>query len=218
LISQLSLANDINEGIIGDIIVKGGAGEQISSVILRTLTTQFSQFVEEKSQDPESAIKHFSIRDAIKRMTFLRDYVDKTGDVKSATSMNVEEFFLNNFIYDFYGDSLAVHLGVLSDKPNIPKMELYVDTPVLIGTDANGKNIIKKLKDCTSEDLKRVAIRELGIYYSRMKNEIDKNLKILTAYSPNNIVYDINTDYIGTRGLSKSFIEKDIHDAIYAAQ
>ena len=97
-------------------------------------------------------------------------------------------------------------------------MELYVDTPILIGTDTNGKNIIKKLKDCTSEDLKRVAIRELGIYYSRMKNEIDKNLKILTAYSPNNIVYDINTDYIGTRGLSKSFIEKDIHDAIYAAQ
>jgi len=39
IITQLSLANDINEGIIGDIIVKGGAGEQISSVILRTLTT-----------------------------------------------------------------------------------------------------------------------------------------------------------------------------------
>jgi len=27
LITQLSLANDINEGIIGDIVVKGGAGE-----------------------------------------------------------------------------------------------------------------------------------------------------------------------------------------------
>ena len=83
IITQLSLANDINEGIIGDIIVKGGAGEQISSVILRTLTTQFSQFMQEKSEDPESAIRHFSIKDAIKRMTFLRDYVDKTGDVKS---------------------------------------------------------------------------------------------------------------------------------------
>ena len=218
LITQLSLANDINEGIIGDIMVKGGAGEQISSVILRTLTTQFSQFVEEKSQDPESAIKHFSIRDAIKRMTFLRDYVDKTGDVKSSTSMNVEEFFLNNFIYDFYGDSLAIHLGVLSDKPNIPKMELYVDTPILIGKDKEGKEIIKKLKDCSAEDLKKVAVRELGIYYKRMKNEIDRNLKILSDYSPRGIVYDINTDYIGTRGIDRKTLEQDIHDAIYAAQ
>ena len=218
LITQLSLANDINEGIIGDIVVKGGSGEQINSVILRTLTTQFSQFMEEKSQDPESAIKHFSIKDAIKRMTFLRDYVDKTGDVKSSTSMNVEEFFLNSFIYDFYGDSLAVHLGVLSDKPNIPKMELYVDTPILVETTKEGKQIIKKLKECTAEDLKKIAIRELGEYYKKMKNEIDRNLTILTNYSPRKIVYDINTDYIETRGISKKELENDIHNAIYLAQ
>ena len=218
LITQLSLANDINEGIIGDIVVKGGAGEQINSVILRTLTTQFSQFMEEKSQDPESAIKHFSIKDAIKRMTFLRDYVDKTGDVKSSTSMNVEEFFLNSFIYDFYGDSLAVHLGVLSDKPNIPKMELYIDTPILVETTEEGKQIIKKLKECTAEDLKKVAIRELGEYYKKMKSEIDRNLTILTNYSPRKIVYDINTDYIATRGISKKELENDIHNAIYLAQ
>lgn len=218
LITQLSLANDINEGIIGDIIVKGGAGEQISSVILRTLTTQFSQFMQEKSQDPESAIRHFSIKDAIKRMTFLRDYVDKTGDVKSSTSMNVEEFFLNNFIYDFYGDSLAIHLGVLSDKPNIPKMELYVDTPILVEVTKEGKEVVKKLKDCSAEDLKKIAVRELGIYYQRMKNEIDRNLKILSKYSPTKILYDVNTDYLETRGKSKKFLENDIHNAIYAAQ
>lgn len=218
LITQLSLANDINEGIIGDIVVKGGAGEQINSVILRTLTTQFSQFMEEKSQDSESAIKHFSIKDVIKRMTFLRDYVDKTGDVKSSTSMNVEEFFLNNFIYDFYGDSLAVHLGVLSDKPNIPKMELYVDTQILVGNDESGKQIIKKLKDCTSDDLKKIAIRELGQYYKMMKQEIDRNLQILSNYSPKGIIYNINTDYIETRGYSKKELENDIHEATYAAQ
>ena len=109
---------------MGDIVVKGGAGEQINSVILHTLVTNFAQFVREKSEDPESAIKDFSIQKVFKQMTFLRDYVDKTGDVKSSTSMNVEEFFINSFIYDFYGGSLAIPLGVLSDKPNIPKMEL----------------------------------------------------------------------------------------------
>jgi hypothetical protein len=151
-------------------------------------------------------------------MTFLRDYVDKTGDVKSSTSMNVEEFFLNSFIYDFYGDSLAVHLGVLSDKPNIPKMELYIDTPILIETTSDGKQLIKKLRECTAEDLKKVAIRELGIYYKRMKNEIDRNLAILNKYSPRKIVYDINTDYIATRGISKKELENDTHNAIYLAQ
>ena len=213
MISEVSLANDVNEGIIGDIVVKGGAGEQINSVILRTLTTQYSQFVEEKSQDENSAIKHFSIKDAFKRATFLRDYVDKTGEVKSSTTMNVEEFFLNSFIYDFYGDSLAIHLGVLSDKPNIPKIELYVDTPILVED-----GVVKKLKDCTAEDLKKVAVRELGQYYLKMKQEIDRNLRILSQYSPRGIKYNINTDYFETRGYSKSELEEDIHDAIYEAQ
>ena len=213
MISEVSLANDVNEGIVGDIVVKGGAGEQINSVILRTLTTQYSQFVEEKSQDENSAIKHFSIKDAFKRATFLRDYVDKTGEVKSSTTMNVEEFFLNSFIYDFYGDSLAIHLGVLSDKPNIPKIELYVDTPILVE-----EGVVKKLKDCTAEDLKKVAVRELGQYYLKMKQEIDRNLRILSQYSPKGIKYNINTDYFETRGYSKSELEEDIHDAIYEAQ
>jgi len=51
-----------------------------------------------------------------------------------------------------------------------------------------------------------------------MKNEIDRNLKILSKYSPNKILYDINTDYLETRGKSKKFLENDIHNAIYAAQ
>ena len=79
--------------------------------------------------------------------------------------MNVEEFFINSFIYDFYGGSLAIPLGVLSDKPNIPKMELYVDTPILVEVTKEGKEVVKKLKDCSAEDLKKIAVRELGIYY-----------------------------------------------------
>ena len=213
LLTQLSVANDIHEGIMGDIVVKGGAGEQINSVILHTLVTNFAQFVREKSEDPESAIKDFSIQKVFKQMTFLRDYVDKTGDVKSSTSMNVEEFFINSFIYDFYGGSLAIPLGVLSDKPNIVKVELDPEQEILIEA---GKT--KKLKDCSANDLKKVAVRELGIYYSRMKQEIDRNLIVLSQYSPRGIKYDINTDYIATRGISKKELEQDIHDAIYAAQ
>lgn len=213
LLTQLSVANDIHEGIMGDIVVKGGAGEQINSVILHTLVTNFAQFVREKSEDPESAIKDFSIQKVFKQMTFLRDYVDKTGDVKSSTSMNVEEFFINSFIYDFYGGSLAIPLGVLSDKPNIVKVELDPEQEILIEA---GKT--KKLKDCSANDLKKVAVRELGIYYSRMKKEIDRNLIVLSQYSPRGIKYDINTDYIATRGISKKELEQDIHDAIYAAQ
>jgi hypothetical protein len=135
-------------------------------------------------------------------MTFLRDYVDKTGDVKSSTSMNVEEFFINSFIYDFYGGSLAIPLGVLSDKPNIVKVELDPEQEILIEA---GKT--KKLKDCSANDLKKVAVRELGIYYSRMKKEIDRNLIVLSQYSPRGIKYDINTDYIATRGISKKELE-----------
>lgn len=212
LLSQLSIANDIHDGIIGDIVVKGGAGEMINSVILHTLLTNYKQFAEEKSQDPESAIKHFSLKNVFKQMTFLRDYVDKTGDVKSSTSMNVDEFLINNFLYDFYSDSMAVQFGVLSDKPNIVKMELYSDREILVGDKS------KKLKDCSANDLKKVAVRELGIYYQKMKNEMDRNLTILSTYSPKGIKYDINTDYAETRAYTKKDLEQDIHASIYAAQ
>lgn len=214
ILSQLSIANDIHDGIIGDIVVKGGAGEQINSVILSTLLTKYAQFVQEKSQDPASAIKHFSLQKLLKQVTFFRDYVDKTGDVKSSTSMNVEEFFTNNFIYDFYGGTMATQFGVLSDKPNVVKNEYYIDGEIVVDVDKQPK----KLKDCTAKDLRKIAVRELGIYYQRMKQEMDRNLSILSAYSPNGIKYDINTDYLETRGISKKDLEKDIHEAIYRAQ
>lgn len=212
LFTKLSLANDIHEGIVGDIVVKGGKGELINSVMLHTLVTNFGQFVREKMEDPESAIKDFSISKVLKRMSFLRDYVDKTGDVKSAISMNVEEFFINGFIYDFYGDDIALPLGVLSDKPNIVKMELGRDLEITVGDKP------KKLKDCTTTELKKVAIKELGEYYLRMKNEMDRNLAILTKYSPSHIIYSLDNDYEGTRGYTRKQIEEDIHNAIYAAQ
>lgn len=214
ILSQLSIANDIHDGIIGDIVVKGGAGEQINSVILSTLLTKYAQFVQEKSQDPASAIKHFSLQKLLKQVTFFRDYVDKTGDVKSSTSMNVEEFFTNNFIYDFYGGTMATQFGVLSDKPNVVKNEYYIDGEIVVDIDKQPK----KLKDCAAKDLRKIAVRELGIYYQRMKQEMDRNLSILSAYSPNGIKYDINTDYLETRGISKKDLEKDIHEAIYRAQ
>lgn len=214
ILSQLSIANDIHDGIIGDIVVKGGAGEQINSVILSTLLTKYAQFVQEKSQDPASAIKHFSLQKLLKQVTFFRDYVDKTGDVKSSTSMNVEEFFTNNFIYDFYGGTMATQFGVLSDKPNVVKNEYYIDEEIVVDVDKQPK----KLKDCTAKDLRKIAVRELGIYYQRMKQEMDRNLSILSAYSPNGIKYDINTDYSETRGISKKDLQKDIHEAIYRAQ
>jgi hypothetical protein len=37
--SVLSMANDIHDGIAGNVIVKGGSGEQINSVVLKSLST-----------------------------------------------------------------------------------------------------------------------------------------------------------------------------------
>ena len=247
MMSVLSMANDIHDGIAGNVIVKGGNGEQINSVVLKSLSTQFRPWFSEKAKDVgniPSAIKHFSVKDAIKRISFFRDYVNKKGEVKSATSMSVEELFYANFIYDFYGEDSSnsadsvygTTMGVFSDKPNLGRVEIYRHTEIPTGeVDTTGLPIKKAIKDLTHEELKRIATRELGIFYDRMVKEMRRNLTILNKYSDlaqrtgYDNFYSIDNDYKHTRKeftdkqgniikFSKSDLQKDIHNAIVKAQ
>lgn len=220
-IQDLSLANDIHDKVVSDVMVKGGSGEQISSVILSTLATKFPQWFAEKATE-NSPLEALSINKLHKQISFYRDFVDKAGNVKSATSMSVEELFMSSFLYDYYSggssSTLGFVLGVLSDKPNLARFECYKDTKFNI----DGKSIA--FKDLTADQLRRIATKELGLFYQRMKDEIQRNLDLLTQYSPKGLVFNFNTDYkeVNERmildNLSKSDVEQDIHQAILSAQ
>jgi hypothetical protein len=106
--------------------------------------------------------------------------------------MSVEELFYANFIYDFYGEDssnsvdsvYSSTMGVFSDKPNLGRVEIYRHTEIPTGeVDATGLPIKKAIKDLTHEELKRIATRELGIFYDRMVKEMRRNLTILNKYS-----------------------------------
>jgi len=85
-------------------MVKDGFGNPISSEVLTSLTTKYPQFVGEKCSG-DSIIKDFSLHKILKEISFYRDYVDASGNIKAATGMSVEELFLSNFLYGFYSPS-----------------------------------------------------------------------------------------------------------------
>jgi hypothetical protein len=102
-------------------------------------------------------------------------------------------------------------MGVFSDKPNLGRVEIYRHTEIPTGEiDNNGTPIKKAIKDLTHEELKRIATRELGIFYDRMVKEMRRNLAILNKYSdlaqnslyPNSF-YSIDNDYRYTRNSTK---------------
>ena len=218
---DLSAANDIHDKVIADVMVKGGSGEQLSSVTLSNLSTKFSQWVTEKTKE-NSPLEALSINKLHKRISFYRDYVDKAGNVKAATSMTVQELFMSSLLYDYYSgantSTLGFVLGVLSDKPNLARMEVYKKTVF----EVDGKKVF--FKDLTPNQLRKIATEELGLFYKRMKDEIQRNLDLLTKYSSLGLIFRFDSDYAEVNskmlndGLTKTDVEQDIHKAVLAAQ
>ena len=211
----LSLANDAHNKVVGEAMVKDGFGNPISSEVLTSLTTKYPQFVGEKCSG-DSIIKDFSLHKILKEISFYRDYVDASGNIKAATGMSVEELFLSNFLYGFYSPSNTqeVMLGVFSDKPNLGRIELYKDQTV----EVNGQS--KNLSSLTIAEIKTLATKELGEFYLKMYNNMQKQLNILNKYLPANIQFNMDTDYseVNAAGYTKSQLLDYIHQAIVAAQ
>jgi len=128
--------------------------------------------------------------------------------------MSVEELFIANFVYDFYGEDnsnsldsvYASTMGVFSDKPNLGRIEVYRHAEIPTGAvNEKGLPIKKKIKDLSHTELKEIAARELGVFYDRMHTEINRNLAILNKYSQlakstgYSDFYSIDNDYEHTR-------------------
>ena len=211
----LSLANDVHNKVIGEAMVKDGSGNPISSEVLTSLTTKYPQFVGEKCSG-DSIIKDFSLHKILKEISFYRDYVDASGNIKAATGMSVEELFLSNFLYGFYSpdNTQEVMLGVFSDKPNLGRIELYKDQTVEI----NGQS--KNLASLTTNEIKTLATKELGDFYFKMYNNMQNQLNILNKYLPADIQFNMDTDYseVNAAGYTKSQLLELVHQAIRAAQ
>ena len=105
------------------------------------------------------AASHFSIVKLLTDVSFFRNIRTNTGVVKGATKFNSTEFFINDFIYGFYGPKMKVMGPVLSDKPKLPHLEIDKEQEVMV----NG--IIKQFKNCTSDDIVWLIQNELGTYY-----------------------------------------------------
>lgn len=191
ILKKLAIAKDISNGKYASGLVKDGSGNAIASIVSRRLAGNvLPQFVQLASTS-NSAVSGFSLMqntNLFKGVGYLRDFTD--GYVtKNGIKFNASEFFDTSFIINYLGVKYkneenaanrftAIFPDAISDKSQLLHILLNLNTII------NGK----LLKDYTSEDLKKLAKKELGNYY-------------LKAYT--NILYDFKklSDFASSKGM-----------------
>lgn len=186
VLKKLAIAKDISNGKYASGLVKDGSGNAIASIVSRRLAGNvLPQFVQLAS-NPNSSVSGFSLMqntNLFKGMGYLRDFTD--GYVtKNGIKFNASEFFDTSFIINYLGVKykneenaanrfVAIFPDAISDKPQLLHILLNLNT-VIDG---------KLLKDYTSEDLKKLAKRELGNYYLKAYTNILYDFKLLSDFA-----------------------------------
>ena len=213
-VRRFSLALDIQQGYSGDTTAKDGQGKQIALKGLSSLMSKYMELVQNYNlSDPESILKNFTIYDTFENAHFVRDYAGADSK-KQATQFSEAEFFAANFLYDFYGEQVAVVNGaqsdirknnseestkfrimgpVVSDKNKLPKLQFDWNSTVKL---PSGE--IKKFYELTPDEIIEIQNKEFGDYYQGVHKRItDDWLRIqpyIAKYIPGAIL-DFNNDF-----------------------
>lgn len=220
VLKKLAIAKDISNGKYASGLVKDGSGNAIASIVSRRLAGNvLPQFVQLAS-NPNSAILNFSLMqntNLFKGIGYLRDFTD--GYVaKNGIKFNASEFFDTAFIINYLGIKYkneenaanrftAIFPDAISDKSQLLHILLNLNT-VIDG---------KLLKDYTSEDLKKLAKRELGNYYLKAYTNILYDFKLLSDFAASKGMPTLNplTNFSEWNSVYGKEANNILHDLIY---
>jgi hypothetical protein len=105
---KVSLALDIQQGYTEDVTAKDGSGKQLSLLGLSTLDSKYMELVYNHNKgNPNSILKDFSIYKNFEGVEYMRDFAGAL-DKKQCTKFSETEFFIANFLYDFYSGQAAI--------------------------------------------------------------------------------------------------------------
>ena len=170
-LKELSLAKSLADGNIGTATLKDATGNSISSMTQSQLSTKAMQQIRGLAET--DAASHFSLVKLLTDVSFFRNIRTNTGVIKGATKFNSTEFFINDFIYGFYGPKMKVMGPVLSDKPKLPHLGIDKEQEVMV----NG--VIKPFKNCTTDDIVWLIQSELGTYYQKIHDQVVADYNML---------------------------------------
>lgn len=220
VLKKLAIAKDISNGKYASGLVKDGSGNAIASIVSRRLAGNvLPQFVQLAS-NLNSSVSGFSLMqntNLFKGMGYLRDFTD--GYVtKNGIKFNASEFFDTSFIINYLGVKYkneenaanrfaAIFPDAISDKPQLLHILLNLNT-VIDG---------KLLKDYTSEDLKKLAKKELGDYYLKAYTNILYDFKLLSDFATSKGMPILNplTDFSEWNNVYGKEANNILHDLIY---
>lgn len=220
VLKKLAIAKDISNGKYASGLVKDGSGNAIASIVSRRLAGNvLPQFVQLAS-NPNSSVSGFSLMqntNLFKGVGYLRDFTD--GYVtKNGIKFNASEFFDTSFVINYLGVKYkneenatnrftAIFPDAISDKPQLLHILLNLNT-IIDG---------KLLKDYTSEDLKKLAKRELGNYYLKAYTNILYDFKLLSDFAASKGMPTLNplTNFSEWNNVYGKEANNILHDLIY---
>lgn len=199
-IRTFSLALDIQQGYSRDTTAKDGQGKQVSLLGLSSLDSKYQElFYNHNLENPNSILTGFNIYNSFEQVEFMRDY-SGIDNKKQATTFSEAEFFEANFLYDFYGEQVAISdtgaysdlrknntkgtskfriMGpVVSDKPKLPKLRFDWRSMVTLPDGTNEKRYI----DLTTNDIYDIQQKEFGNYYQKVYTRIHQDWDNLQPY------------------------------------
>lgn len=178
---------DILNGIMREASAKGADGNTINTMSTSQLMDKTCAQIYRGEQLGEDYLGHDleMLHEAYSGYEIARDLKATNGDNKKVTEFTPAESGAFDFVYDFCNAYLSddedamirVLPCVISDKPRVLK--------ILINLHAlkNGK----KIKDLSLDEIKQIAKEELGSFYLKAFNAIEKEWSKLNQISKTNI-------------------------------
>lgn len=162
----------------------------------------FSQMLRRSSKDPsmksigEQDWEGFQFDKMYLGDAMIRDV--KNGDLtKSAVTLNFNELYIANFIYDFYGapldsqvgsssfgtdpkspDTEALFMGmIISDKSNLEKLRIAIHRKCL---KIPGKDGLVSIAELSPSDIKELITKDFSKYYLKLRSLINAQCGVLS--------------------------------------
>lgn len=200
ILERIASAKSITTGVAQSAQVRNAEGDMLSSQTTSRLLGSYQSQWQRIKENPNNPAAHFSLFNIVRDVYTAREYKSIYGN-KDHTQFTVSESFIANFLYDYVGGFLQ--FTDVSGKKIIgngtvgilPSVNSDKNTMGRVATDLNEEFNGKPFLQLDSSEILGIIGQELGLYYSKMYQNIKSDWQKLQDYvNSQGINVDINPD------------------------
>lgn len=200
MLERIASAKSITTGAAQSAQVRNAEGDMLSTLTTSRLLGSYQSQWQRVKENPNNPAAHFSLFNMVRDVYTAREYKSIYGN-KDHTQFTVSESFIANFLYDYVGGFLQ--FTDVSGKKIIgngtvgilPSVNSDKNTMGRVATDLNEEFNGKPFLQLDSSEILGIIGQELGLYYSKMYQNIKSDWQKLQDYvNRQGINVDINPD------------------------